>query len=152
VEFVDPSAASDRAAYGRALGAVLTRHDVELVALAGFMRVLHRDLVARFQHRMLNVHPSLLPAFPGANAVRDALVWGAKVTGVTVHLVDEEIDHGPIVLQDPVAIEPGDDEASLHARIQEVEHRIYPAAVRLLVEGRLAVEGRTVRILDAARR
>jgi phosphoribosylglycinamide formyltransferase 1 len=151
-EFVNPSAASDRAAYGRALGAVLARHDIELVALAGFMRILHGDLVARYEHRMLNMHPSLLPAFPGALAVRDALAWGVKVTGATVHFVDEEVDHGPIVLQEPVALMPGDDEASLRARIQEVEHRIYPAAVRLLVEGRLAVEGRTVRILDAVRR
>jgi phosphoribosylglycinamide formyltransferase-1 len=95
---------------------------------------------------MLNVHPSLLPAFPGAHAPRDALAWGVKVTGATVHLVDEEVDHGPVVLQESVPVLPDDDEVSLHARIQEVEHRIYPKAVGLLIEGRLKVVGRRVTV------
>jgi phosphoribosylglycinamide formyltransferase 1 len=90
----------------------------------------------------------LLPAFPGAHAPRDALEWGAKVTGATIHLVDEEVDHGPIVLQEVVPILPDDDERSLHARIQAVEHRLYPRAIRLLAEGRLKVEGRIVHVLD----
>jgi phosphoribosylglycinamide formyltransferase-1 len=97
---------------------------------------------------MLNIHPALLPAFPGAHAVRDVLEWGAKVTGVTVHLVDEEVDHGAIVLQEAVAVEPGDDIDSLHARIHQAEHRLYPRAVRLLVEGKLKVEGRIVHVIE----
>jgi phosphoribosylglycinamide formyltransferase-1 len=96
---------------------------------------------------MLNVHPSLLPAFPGAHPVRDALAWGAKVTGVTVHLVDEEVDHGPIVAQEAVPVLEADDEASLHARIQEVEHRLYPEAAGLVLQGRVSVEGRRVRVV-----
>ncbi|HEV2906989.1 MAG TPA: phosphoribosylglycinamide formyltransferase [Actinomycetota bacterium] len=129
------------------------RHDeVDIVCLAGFMRILTPPVVRAFEGRMLNVHPSLLPAFPGAHAVRDALAWGAKVTGVTVHLVDEEVDHGPIVLQEPVPILEDDDEARLHARIQEVEHSLYPQAVRLLLEERLFIEGRRVRIRQGAER
>lgn len=129
------------------------RHDeVDIVCLAGFMRILTPPIVRAFEGRMLNVHPSLLPAFPGAHAVRDALAWGAKVTGVTVHLVDEEVDHGPIVLQEPVTIHEDDDEAQLHARIQEVEHSLYPQAVRLLLEERLLIEGRLVRIRQGAER
>lgn len=126
--------------------------DVDIVCLAGFMRILTPPLVRAFEGRMLNVHPSLLPAFPGAHAVRDALNWGAKVTGATVHLVDEEVDHGPIVLQEPVPVRDGDDEATLHARIQEVEHRLYPEAVRLLLEERLVIQGRRVRIRQGAER
>jgi len=147
-EFLDPSRHPDRAGYGKALVALLEAAAIEYVALAGFMRILSPDVVRAFGGRMLNVHPSLLPAFPGAHAVREALAWGARVSGVTVHLVDEEVDHGPIVLQESVPVMPGDDEGSLHARIQEVEHRLYPRAVRLLAEGRLKVEGRVVHILE----
>jgi phosphoribosylglycinamide formyltransferase-1 len=146
--FLDPVLHPGREPYGRALVAVLEAHDVDLVALAGFMRILSGPAVRAFEGRILNVHPSLLPAFPGAGAVRDALAWGAKVTGVTVHLVDEEVDHGPIVLQEALPVLPDDDENSLHARIQEVEHRLYPLAVRLLAEGRLKVEGRAVHVLE----
>src|SRR5919205_1182112 len=93
--------------------------------------------VHAFEGRCLNVHPSLLPAFAGANAVSDALVWGVKVTGATVHVVDEEVDHGPIVAQEAVPVSDDDDEWSLHARIQQAEHRIYAPAVRALLEGRM---------------
>lgn len=146
--FVDPAAHPGREAYGRALLTELEREAIDHVVLAGFMRILAPSVVDAFRGRMLNVHPSLLPAFPGARALRDALSWGVKVSGVTVHLVDEEVDHGPIVLQEAVPVLPDDDEGSLHRRIQEVEHRLYPRAVRLLVEGRLKVEGRLVHILD----
>ena len=145
--FLDPAAAPDRRAYGRELLASLRDRDIEHVVLAGFMRILASEVVAAFDGRMLNVHPSLLPAFPGAHPVSDALAWGAKVSGVTVHLVDEEVDHGPIVLQEAVPVLPDDDELALHARIQEAEHRVYPRAVRWLVEGRLKVEGRRVHVL-----
>src|SRR5207253_10508668 len=136
---LDGSAYASRDDYCHALLEVLTVENIEYVALAGFMRILSSDLVRAYEGRILNVHPALLPAFPGAHAVRDALAWGVRVTGATVHLVDEEVDHGPIVLQEPVTVGPGDDEATLHGRIQEVEHRLFPRAARLLIEGRLKV-------------
>lgn len=117
----------------RALLRILDEADVDVVVLAGYMRLLGPDIVAAFPGRILNVHPSLLPAFPGANAVRDALAAGANLTGVTVHVVDEGLDSGPIVAQEEVEIDPSDDELSLLARIHEVEHRLLPAAVRELV-------------------
>lgn len=149
--YLDPSGRSS-AEYDLSTLERLRAEDVDVVCLAGFMRILTPPLVRAFEERILNVHPSLLPAFPGARAVRDALAWGAKVTGATVHLVDEEVDHGPIVLQEAVPILPGDDETSLHARIQEVEHRLFPQAVRLVLEDRLVVEGRQVLIRQGAER
>jgi len=146
--FVDPKAHADRASFDRAVLAVLGEHDIEYVALAGFMRILTPELVRAYAGRMLNLHPALLPAFPGAHGVRDALDWGVKVTGVTVHLVDEELDHGPIVAQEAVPVLPGDDWDSLEARIHEAEHRIYPQALRALAEGRIKVEGRIVHVLE----
>lgn len=139
----------DRASFDRALGDELEAAGVDLVCLAGYMRLLSARFVERFRHRVLNVHPALLPAFPGAHAVRDALAWGAKVTGATVHLIDEEVDHGPIVLQEAVPVLDGDDEASLHDRIRTVEHRLYPEAIRLFAQGRVRVDGRRVRIAEA---
>ena len=146
--FLDPRAHPSREDYDRALFNVLALENIEYVALAGFMRILSAELVRAYEGRMVNIHPALLPAFPGGHAVRDALEWGVKVTGVTVHLLDEEVDHGPIVLQEALPILAGDDEATLHARIQEVEHRLYPRALRLLVEGKLKVEGRIVHLLE----
>lgn len=119
---------------------------VGLVALAGYMRVIKAPLLRAFPYRIMNVHPSLLPAFPGLRAWEQALQYGAKVTGATVHFVDEGLDSGPIILQSAVLVLPGDTAATLHARIQEVEHRIYPEAIRLFAQGRLRVEGRVVRI------
>jgi phosphoribosylglycinamide formyltransferase-1 len=148
--FLDPEVHHGRDAYGAALGALLDEHGIGVVALAGFMRILSSDLVRRFEGRMVNVHPSLLPAFPGAHAVADALAWGAKVTGVTVHLVDEEVDHGPIVFQEAVAIREDDDWDSLEARIHEVEHRLLPRAVRAVAEGRVRAEGRRVTVAEPA--
>jgi phosphoribosylglycinamide formyltransferase 1 len=144
---LDPREHTSRQDHDAALVSLLRDRGVEIVCLAGYMRILTSEVVRAFWGRMLNVHPSLLPAFPGGHAVRDALQWGVKVTGATVHFVDEEVDHGPIVLQEAVPVLEGDDEASLHARIQQVEHRIYPAAVRSLLEGRLRLEGRRV-VLD----
>jgi phosphoribosylglycinamide formyltransferase 1 len=140
----DPRSFGSREEHDAALVDLLRSRDIEVVCLAGYMRILAPVMVRAFWGRLLNVHPALLPAFPGAHAVRDALAWGVRVTGVTVHLVDEEVDHGPIVLQEAVPVLDADDEATLHARIQEAEHRIYPAAVRLLLDGRLRVEGRRV--------
>lgn len=121
-----------RDAFDQALLQALEKAQVDLVLLAGFMRVLTPGFVAAFRRRIVNVHPSLLPAFPGAHAVRDALAYGVKVSGCTVHLVDEGVDTGPILLQEAVAVEPGDDEKTLHARIQKLEHRLLPAAIRML--------------------
>ena len=112
-------------------------HGVELVVLAGYMHLLAAPFLERFEGRILNVHPSLLPAFPGAHAVEDALAHGVKVTGATVHFVDEGVDTGPIVFQEAVEVRPDDTAAMLHARIQEVEHRLLPRAVRLFLEGKL---------------
>jgi phosphoribosylglycinamide formyltransferase 1 len=146
--FLDPKAHATRDEYNQALLNILTLENIDCVVLAGFMRIVSPQLVRAFEDRMLNIHPSLLPAFPGAHAIRDALAWGAKVTGVTVHLVDEQVDHGPIVLQQAIRIEHDDDESALLDRIHRVEHELYPRAVKLLVEGRIKVEGRTVRVTE----
>jgi phosphoribosylglycinamide formyltransferase 1 len=108
-------------------------YDPQLVVSAGFMRILAPSFVDTFAGRLINLHPSLLPAFPGAHAVRDALAYGVKVTGSTVHVVDHEVDHGPILLQEAVRVIPGDTEASLHDRIKRVEHRILPEACRIML-------------------
>jgi phosphoribosylglycinamide formyltransferase-1 len=142
-----PGPGWSRDRYDGALVAILQGEGIDALLLAGFMRLLGPELVRAFPNAVLNIHPALLPAFPGMHAERQALDWGVRVTGVTVHLVDDEVDHGPVVLQEPVIVLPDDDEESLHKRIQEVEHRLYPRAARLLVEGRLKVEGRRVHIL-----
>ena len=145
---LDTNGYADRASYDRALRELLEGERVGCVVLAGFMRMLGPEVVGAFEDRIVNVHPALLPSFPGAHAVSDALAWGAKVTGVTVHLVDGQMDHGPIVAQETVAILPDDDWDSLESRIHEVEHRLLPFAVRALAEGRLRIEGRTVRVVE----
>jgi phosphoribosylglycinamide formyltransferase-1 len=145
---VDRSGYADGEGFDRAVLDALRAERIGFVALAGYMRILGREVVTAFPERILNVHPSLLPAFPGAHPVRDALEWGARVTGATVHVVDEQVDHGPIVAQEAVSLEPGDDERSLHQRIQVAERRLFPAALRALVEGRLKVEGRRVHVLE----
>ena len=134
----------DRDAWDRALSDELLRHDPDLVVCAGFMRILGRPVLEHFGARVVNTHPALLPAFPGAHAVADALAYGVKVTGVTVHLVDEGVDTGPVVAQAAVPVEPGDTEQSLHARIQDVEQPLYVEAVGRLARGGWTVEGRTV--------
>jgi phosphoribosylglycinamide formyltransferase-1 len=121
---------------------------VQLVALAGYMRVVKSPLLQAFAGRMLNVHPSLLPAFPGLRAWEQALKAGAKVTGCTVHFVEEGVDSGPIILQREVAVLDNDTPESLHERIQLAEHEIYPEAIRLFAEGKLKIDGRTVRIIE----
>ncbi len=147
---LEPSSFPDRERFTVALREELVARGVDTVVLAGFMRVLAPSFFAPFAGRVLNVHPALLPAFPGAHAVADALAWGAKVTGVTVHLVDEETDHGPIVFQESIAIDEGDDRDSLEPRIHAVEHRLLPRAVTALLEGRLIADGRRIRVLEPA--
>lgn len=145
---VDHRHFEDRAAFEARLLEVLREHDTEVVCLAGFMRLLSPELVAAWRDRMLNIHPSLLPAFPGLDAQAQALEYGVRYSGCTVHLVTEEMDAGPIVLQAVVPVRPDDTEGTLAARILEQEHRIYPRALRLLAEGRLRVRGRRVEILE----
>lgn len=123
-----------REAFDAAIVEKLRSFEVDLVCLAGFMRLLSPVFVRAFPGRILNVHPSLLPAFPGMHAQKQALDYGVKVTGATVHVVDEELDHGPIVMQRAVPVHEGDDEESLSARILEEEHRIYPEAIALMLE------------------
>jgi phosphoribosylglycinamide formyltransferase-1 len=142
--FLNPKDAADRDAYDAALGRVLEEHRVGLVCLAGFMRILGPGFVRGWRGRLMNVHPALLPAFPGLHAQRQALEYGVKVTGATIHFVDEGLDTGPIILQSSVPVEPGDTEASLAGRILAEEHRLYPEAVRLFAQGRLRIVGRRV--------
>ena len=135
---------ASRSEFSQAILEEVERCDAEAVVLAGFMRVLSGEFVGRFRNRILNIHPSLLPAFPGANAVGQALEHGVKITGVTVHFVDEKVDHGPIITQRAVPVLPDDDRASLHARIQVEEHDLYPRVVGALAGGHIRVEGRRV--------
>ncbi len=131
-----------REAFDEAVLARLSEHDVEVVCLAGFMRILSPVLVRAFPNRILNIHPSLLPAFVGLHAQKQAVEHGVKVSGCTVHLVDEELDHGPILLQRTVPVLEDDTEDTLSARILEQEHKLYPEAVRLVLDGKVRVEGR----------
>ena len=118
--------------------------EIDLVVLAGFMRILSPEFVKKFSGRLLNIHPSLLPSFPGAHAHRDVLAYGVKVSGCTVHFVDEGTDSGPIILQAAVEVKDNDTEETLAARVLEQEHKIYPQAIKLFVEGKLKIEGRKV--------
>jgi phosphoribosylglycinamide formyltransferase-1 len=124
----------------------LRRYGAEVVALAGFMRIIKKGLLSAFPHRILNIHPSLLPAFPGVAAWKQALDYGVKVTGCTVHLVDEGTDSGPVVIQRSVPVLDTDTPATLHARIQVEEHKAYPEALRLIEADRLSVNGRRTKI------
>jgi phosphoribosylglycinamide formyltransferase-1 len=138
-------AGRSREDHDREMLSVLRAHDVSLVCLAGYMRLLSAEFIRAFPGRILNVHPSLLPAFPGIDAARQALDHGVKVTGATVHLVDEGLDSGPILLQEAVPVADDDTPETLAARILEAEHRLYPRAVRMVLAGGLRVEGRRVR-------
>ena len=136
----------DRAAWNLALADAVAAHEPDLVVCAGFMRILSADFLARFSGRVVNTHPALLPSFPGAHAVADALAYGVRVSGVTVHFVDEGVDTGPVVAQAAVPVHEDDDEASLHARIQGVEQPLYVEAVGRLARAGWTVQGRTVRL------
>jgi phosphoribosylglycinamide formyltransferase-1 len=126
----------DRAAFERGLQAVLEKHEIEIVCLAGFMRILTADFVGKWQGRMINIHPALLPQFKGVDTHRRALEAKVKQHGATVHFVVPEMDSGPIILQDAIEVRPDDTEATLAARVLAVEHRIYPQALKMLAEGR----------------
>lgn len=141
---VDPKQYSDRGEWDRALAAAIAPFDAEWVVSAGFMRILGEAVLSGHPQRIVNTHPALLPSFPGAHAVRDALAYGVKVTGCTVHLVDSGVDTGPVLAQQAVAIEAGDDETSLHERIKSVEHELLVSVVTSLCRHDVQVIGREV--------
>lgn len=131
-----------REEYDRDLVTYLEEQEIDLVVLAGFMRILSPYFVLAFNHRILNIHPSLLPAFPGGHGVKDALDYGVKVSGCTVHFVDEGMDTGPIILQEAVPVQEEDTAESLHLRIHALEYKLYPRAIDLWVRGKLKIQGR----------
>ena len=139
---------ADRDAFDAALAAAIDASDPDLVVLAGFMRVLGAAFVARYEGRMLNIHPSLLPSYPGLHTHRRALADGVRIHGCSVHFVTADVDHGPIVMQGAVAVHDDDDETTLAARVLAVEHQLLPAAVRAFCEHRLVIAGRRVRVKD----
>jgi phosphoribosylglycinamide formyltransferase 1 len=141
--FLDPGK-YDRDGYDRAILDVLNQYDTDLLLLAGYFRILGNEIIKVYRNRIMNIHPSLLPAFKGLHAQKQAFEYGVKVAGCTVHFVDEGLDSGPIILQRCVSVLPEDTEETLTARILEQEHIIYPEAVRLFSEGKLKIEGRNV--------
>jgi len=145
---VIPSAGFEREAYDKLLVEELRTHQADLVCLAGFMRLLSTSFIRAFPDRVLNIHPSLLPAFTGLDAARQALEYGAKITGCTVHFVDEYLDSGPIIIQSAVPVLDGDTADSLSARILAQEHIIYSKAIRYIVDGRVTIQGRRVLIRE----
>lgn len=147
---LEPDAFDDRGAFDQAVADLLIGRGIDAVVTAGYMRLLRGPVLEAYAGRWLNVHPSLLPAFPGMRGVAEALAYGAKVTGVTVFLVDDGVDTGPVVLQEAIPIRDDDDWDSLEARVHEVEHRLLPTATAALVEGRLRVDGRRVTIEEGS--
>jgi phosphoribosylglycinamide formyltransferase-1 len=150
-EVVNHREFADRAAFDLALAERLEQYRPDLIVLAGFMRILTESFIARYSGRILNIHPSLLPAFPGVDTHRRALEQGVRLHGCTVHFVTPSLDHGPIVAQAAVAVLPDDDEAKLAARVLEQEHRIYPQAVRWFVTGKLGLQDGRVLIAEECR-
>lgn len=152
--FLDPKPFAgrpdSRELYDRALLELLRKYDAELVLLAGYMKIVTPVLIDAYKNRMMNIHPSLLPSFPGLEVQRKALEWGVKIAGCTVHFVTEGVDEGPIIIQAAVPVLDGDSHETLAERILRQEHLIYPEAVRLFAEGRLRVEGRRVFIDEAS--
>jgi phosphoribosylglycinamide formyltransferase 1 len=138
----------DRQAFDHAVLLSLREAQVDLVVLAGYMKLVGNEIVEAFRGRIMNIHPALLPSFPGEHGVSDALEHGVKISGVTVHFVDEGLDTGPIIVQEAVPVEEGDDVESLHNRIHLAEYRAYPLAIKLFAEGRLEVVGRKVRVIQ----
>jgi phosphoribosylglycinamide formyltransferase-1 len=148
VKVVDHKTFCSREDFDTAVVAALRAAGVELVVLAGFDRLLSSVLISAFPGRIMNIHPALLPAFKGLHAQRQALEYGVKIAGATVHFVDEHVDHGPIIIQGAVGLAPNDTEDTIRERILQLEHEIYPTAIQLFAEGRLVIEGRRVRVQD----
>jgi phosphoribosylglycinamide formyltransferase 1 len=148
--FVDRGRYSSIREYNAAIRDILREHAVDVVVMAGYMRLLGKEVLDFWPNHVLNIHPALLPSFAGANGIKDAFEFGVKVTGVTVHYANEQFDEGPILAQEAVVITEDDTVESLEAKIHEVEHRIYPAALQLLAEGRVEIVGRKVKIAPKA--
>jgi len=147
--FLDPKLHAAREDYDRALAAEIERRRIDLICLAGYMRIVTPGFCDAYRHRIVNIHPALLPSFPGLHVQQKAIEWGVRFSGCTVHFVAAEVDMGPIILQAAVPVLQGDTEGTLAARILVEEHRIYPEAVGLYFQGRLEVRGRRVFILEA---
>lgn len=137
-----------REEYDKAVASELDKNGIEAIVLAGFLRILSTGFIKKYKERILNVHPALLPSFKGLHGIKDAFDYGVKITGVTVHFVDDELDGGAVILQGAVSVDPKDTPETLEAKIHKVEHELYPRAVRLFVDGKLRIEGRKVRILE----
>ncbi|MCK9573450.1 MAG: phosphoribosylglycinamide formyltransferase [Candidatus Omnitrophica bacterium] len=145
--FIDAAEFKSRQAFDDEIVKVLKKERIDLVVLAGFMRILSVNFVKRFQNRILNIHPALLPAFRGENAIKRALKHGCKVTGVTVHLIDEKVDNGPIILQQAIKIEKGETLKNLEKKVHSLEHKLYPLAIKLFTERRVKIRNRNVKII-----
>lgn len=143
---LEPKDYSSKDEYFFAITEELKKRDVELVILAGFMRIVRRPLIEAYPNRIMNIHPALLPSFPGLHGQRQAVEYGVRISGCTVHFVDEGMDTGPVIIQAAVPVSPDDNEETLSERILRLEHRIFPEAIRLYSEGKLKIEGRKVRI------
>ena len=135
---------ANRLDFDAEISRILEHYAVELIVLAGFMKLFQPPFVQKYRNRIINVHPTLLPAFPGAHPVADTLAYGVKIAGVTVHFVDEDVDSGPIIAQSAVPVLDTDDEESLHNRIQVEEHKLYPEVIKWYAQGKLKIEGRKV--------
>lgn len=146
--FMDPTRYSSREKYDSKIIEMLEEEKIDLVVLAGYMFLLSQEFVHRFKNKILNIHPALLPSFKGTHGIKDAYRYGVKVTGVTVHFVDEDLDRGPIILQEAFPINPDDSVEELEEKIHKVEHKIYPEAVKYFCEDRLEIDGRRVKILN----
>ncbi|MFN3479015.1 MAG: phosphoribosylglycinamide formyltransferase [Thermodesulfovibrionales bacterium] len=144
--YLNPKDYGSKDDYFSAITEELKKRGVELVILAGFMRIVRKPLIEAYRNRIMNIHPALLPSFPGLHGQRQAVEYGVRISGCTVHFVDEGMDTGPIIIQAAVPVSPDDNEKTLSDRILRLEHRIFPEAIRLYIEGRLTIEGRKVRI------
>ncbi len=145
---VDRRKFSSQSDYEKEILSYLKKHKVDLVILAGYMRIAGKTIIQKYRNKIMNIHPALLPSFVGLSAWKQAIDYGVKVSGVTVHLVDEGMDTGPIILQEAVPVNFDDTPEILHHRLQQKEHQIYPRAIQLFAEGKLKLEGRKVRIID----
>jgi len=145
--FVDPKKFKSRTAFDKEIVRILKTEKINLIVLAGFMRILSTDFVKKFQNHIINIHPALLPAFRGERAIERALKYGCKVTGVTVHFIDEKVDNGPVILQEAVKIKKGETLKSLEERVHKLEHKLYPLAIKLFTEKRLKIKNRNVEII-----
>ena len=142
--FVNPKEFISRQQFDKRIVSILKEEKIDLVVLAGFMRIITPYFVKEYKHRIVNIHPAVLPSFKGVDAIRRAYRYGCKVAGVTVHFVDEKVDHGPIIIQDAVKIEQGMSLGEVEEKIHKLEHKLYPLAVKLIVEKRIKVKGRRV--------